>query len=319
MESKNFNFFRKLIVVTLASYSVANIAQNHSCYENWNYYGSACWYRFNETDYCEAVETCGFYGNRLADNITDFIKNFSSDIWVYDTNINGLIHNLSCSSTNSDANATQSCPITQSTGLKTFSNCTTSKKFICSSVEMPVNIGLQSGRIKDYQMSTSSFYRTELEPIAYEAKFGRLENEYMPGTATQGGWCSRSTFRDEYFEVNFGRMVLVTGFAIQGVSSRNCELWVTLLNVSFLANHGKWQMYKNGSVEQMFVVNKDAMQKNYVEFEKPFIARNLRIYPVGLENNCQESSDRYCLRLEIQSLNLNAFSDSLVSIMFTLL
>ena len=315
MKFLKFGCLQTFILITLASYCFAKLLLEYSCFHRWNGDHTSCWHSFNQTDYCDAVEICRFYGSQLAHNQSGVRNNSTSSLWVYNATINQLLIKTSCSSMGASLNDSQYlCPLQSPTGVTILSNCSSTEKFICISAKSPVEVGLTTGKIKDFQISSSSVYYSYLEPIRYQAKFGRLHYKYLPGTATQGGWCSRSASGTEFFQVNFDRVVLVTSLTLQGVTSRQCDYWVTFFNVSYKPNAEKWIKYRNGSVDQVFIGNKDAYQTKEINFSRPFVARAIRLHPMAYGTTCKINQSRYCLRLEINVLRLKVFSNAVVRI-----
>lgn len=313
MKALKFDCLQILILIVSASCCIAKFYLKYSCFQRWNHDHNSCWHTFNHTDYCDAVHICRFYGSLMANNQSGVRNNPTSSLWVYNATIKQLLINVSCSSMTASMNDSQYlCPLESPTGVTMLSNCSSTEKFICTSAESPVEVGLKSGKVKDYQISSSSVYHSLREPIGYKAKFGRLHYKYLPGTATQGGWCSRRASGVEFFQVNFDRVVLVTGLVLQGVTSRQCSFWVTLFNVRYKPNAEKWVVYRNGSVDQVFVGNKDAYQTKEIHFNRSFVAQAIRLHPMAFGNTCNASRYRYCLRLEIYALHLKVFSDAMV-------
>ena len=298
-----------LILVLLAAYCTAKMSLDYNCFHRWKYHSSWCWHSFNATDYCDAVESCRFYGGRLTDQVSNFTQKSTSNFWVHSVTMAQL-----CTLTRTDVNVTKDiCPLESPLGVKKLSNCSSSQQYICNAYQSSVEVGLKSGAIKDFQISSSSFYHSHMEPIGYKAQFGRLDYKYIAGTPTQGGWCSQNASGIEYYQVNLDKTAVVTGLALQGVTGRRCNFWVTLFNLSYRSNAEKWIIYRNGSVNHLFIGNKNAYQTKVIHLYRPFVAREIRINPMGLGNNCPISGDRYCLKLGIYVLHGKVFSDSMVS------
>ena len=304
--------FLKIFVLVIAIYSkcFAKSYLGYSCYKQWSYNRNWCWQRFNNTDYCDAVESCRFYGSHLAHNESELARNSTSRLWVHTKQ---SLATVSCPSAGTNVRTPINvCPVRTRGGATVLSSCTSITQFLCTFVELPSEVGLKSGKMADFQISSSSTFRTQMEPIDYQARFGRLSYIYSPGTPTQGGWCSQQASGLEYFQVNFNRTEIVTGIALQGVNGRECSMWVTLFNISYKSYGNKWIKYINGSVSGIFVGNTDAIHTKQLNFSRPFAAREVRIYPVGTGKTCALIQDRYCLRLGIYTLHVKVFSDSMV-------
>ena len=304
--------YLKIFVLVIAIYSKCFAASylGYSCYKQWAYNRNFCWQRFNNTDYCDAVETCRFYGSHLAHNGSELARNSTSRIWVY---TNQSQKNVSCPSAGTNVRTSIIvCPVSTRRDTTVMSNCNHNVQFLCTFVELPTEVGLQSRKIADFQISSSSTFRTRMEPIDYNARFGRLNYTFSPGTATQGGWCSKQASGLEYLQVNFYRTEVLTGIALQGVNGRECSMWITLFNISYKSYVGKWTKYINDSANGIFVGNTDAVHTKQLNFSIPFAAREIRIYPVGAGSTCTMRPDRYCLRLGIYALPIKIFTDAMV-------
>ena len=104
-------------------------------------------------------------------------------------------------------------------------------------------LGLQDGRIKDNQLSATSYrsymYISRLgRSYNLEAKHGRLNNKLA--------WCGLGPYRDirpvSYFQVDFDEVLRVTGLATQGMENMN-SYFVKTYKVKFSLNGREWFDY----------------------------------------------------------------------------
>lgn len=75
------------------------------------------------------------------------------------------------------------------------------------------SLGMEDGRITEYYLITSSFFKIAHEPHKLDANYGRLNGPYA--------WCSQEQRRNngrniaEYFQINFEKFTKVTKVATQ--------------------------------------------------------------------------------------------------------
>ena len=276
------------------------------CPKSWVSQQSICWKSFNESDYCGAFKTCSFYGTSLSNTTSSFVANATNVFWTYD---NLFIQDTKKKSCYTRKNSTLTfCPVTFVNGSLGTSNCSDNERYICRSESREKEIGFGNGRIKNKDLSSSTFYKSDYEPIPYRPRFARLNQPNVVGTATQGGWCSLNISGQEYFEVNFEETILVTMVAIQGVKSRGCDYWLTFFNVSYLSPLNEWIDYSDNGTAKTLAGNKNSDDIANVTFSEPFLSRKLRVLPTGSGDSCLTSGKRFCLRMEVYGINLRSFA-----------
>ena len=276
----------------------ATISTRYLCPQSWTSRDSSCLKKFNSTDYCAALDVCKFYNSLLSNSTSGPFKNIIERIWIYGSGVHQSGENLSCFSNPLDG-LVQSCPIRNLIGIADSELCNATNNYYCEFQRQPVALGLQSGVISKQQLSSSSFYVSVNEPIGYETQFARLGNSFTLGTATQGGWCSKTASKGEYIQVEFGRVVLLTSIATQGVRGRNCDYWTRSFNMKFKTVFGTWI-----SSSQSHPGNKDSSNTVFSHLSKPIITKSFRIYPISFASSCKNITGRFCLRLEAYGISL---------------
>lgn len=85
-------------------------------------------------------------------------------------------------------------------------------------------VGLQSGAIKNSQITASSEANTNLA-----AWLARLHN--VPKGGRKGAWCSRYNNYNQWIQVDFRKAMILTGIAIQG--RQDYDQWMTAFYVRY--------------------------------------------------------------------------------------
>eukprot|EP00794_Sanderia_malayensis_P011023 gene11022-12187_t len=281
-----------------------NVASSYHymCSVNWSSNTANCWRVFNETDYCSANSICRFYGSKISTNEIATSNGVNSEFWLHDSILDNSLYNTTCA----DSNILQGvCPVL---GLKdeiVHQPCNLSKKFICEKGILAKSLGMENNQVTDKQLSSSSFYQSETEPIGYKAKFARLNTEYITGTTSQGGWCSKTDLMHEYLQINLAKTVLLTKLMIQGVKGRTCSFWTTSLNLTYRNNVADWVKHagnENGSISG----NNNANDALMLDLQPSVFASEIRIHPTGYASDCLNAPGRYCLRVEVYGIDASS-------------
>lgn len=296
------------VLVIAKSQLHAAISVQYLCPQRWSARDMSCFNNFNSTDYCAALDICRFYNSHLSNSTSSSIENITERVWIYGWGVFQSRQNLSCSS-NLSYGLVSKCPIRTLIGTTDSEPCNATYKYYCISQRQPVALGLQSGVISKQQISSSSFYLSINEPIGYESQFARLGNNFTLGTATQGGWCSKTASQGEYIQVDFGKVVLLTTIATQGVKGRNCDYWTTLLNIKFKTGFGTWI-----SSTLSLSSNTDSSNTIFSHLSRPVIAKSFRIYPTSFASSCKNVTGRFCLKLEAYGIDFKRTQSKKVSL-----
>ncbi|KXJ18143.1 Coagulation factor V [Exaiptasia diaphana] len=138
-------------------------------------------------------------------------------------------------------------------------------------------MGMEDGRIKDAQITASSYAFSDRN-TQHHPKYGRLHKRE---SATHiGAWASGDKKYDEYIQVDLGSVKVITMVATQG--RPGCCLswqrqWVTKYAVSYSDDAHAWKDYLTSDCIKVFPgnTNQDTVVTN--KFEKPFNARHFRL------------------------------------------
>jgi hypothetical protein len=135
-------------------------------------------------------------------------------------------------------------------------------------------LGLQKGGIPDGHMVAST--EKSADTIAPHARLHRRGGG--------GGWCARVNNRNQFIEVNLGRVTELTGIATQGRDpSSGCNQWVTAYTLSTSADGQTWrpiQGSSSSSSPRVFAGN--ANPTGVVAYPLvPVHCRFVRLYPVS--------------------------------------
>ncbi|XP_056395153.1 coagulation factor VIII [Hyla sarda] len=151
-------------------------------------------------------------------------------------------------------------------------------------------LGLETGRIKDSQISASGHYGPWLPSLA------RLRN-----TGSINAWSMDSV--DSWIQVDLLTPMLIHSIQTQGARQRLLSIYISQFLVSYSLNGQKWNSYQgNTSSNQMvFFGNVDASTIRENHFDPPIIARFLRIHPT-------HTGARAGLRMELYGCDLTSCS-----------
>ena len=296
------------ILVIAKSQLHAAISTRYLCPQRWTPGDKSCSSKFNSTNYCAALIMCRFYNSHLLNTTSSSIENITERVWIYGSGVFQSWQNLSCSSNPSNG-LVSDCPIRTLIATTDSEPCNATNRYYCEFKRQPVALGLQSGVISKQQLSSSSFYVSVNEPIGYESQFARLGNSFTVGTVIQGGWCSKTASHGEYIQVDFGKVVLLTRIATQGVRGRHCDYWTTSFNMKFKTGFGTWISYS-----QKLSGNKESSNTVLSHLSKPVIAKSFRIYPISFASSCRKATGRFCLRLEAYGIDFRRNPSKRVSL-----
>jgi len=125
------------------------------------------------------------------------------------------------------------------------------------------------------------------------ARFGRLNEKYMPAERNYGGWCAYECTGDQvhYLQVDLGKAMTVTGVETQSVYHHNN--WVKSYTLSYSYDKISWYDYKVGSKGKTFKGNDNRYDPVRNQIDPPLTARYIRIMPRTFTGQCP------CLRAEV--------------------
>ncbi|KAK2554621.1 EGF-like repeat and discoidin I-like domain-containing protein 3, partial [Acropora cervicornis] len=146
-------------------------------------------------------------------------------------------------------------------------------------------VGLQSGAIKNSQITASSEANTNLA-----AWLARLHN--VPKGGRKGAWCSRYNNYNQWIQVDFRKAMVLTGIAIQG--RQDYSQWMTAFYVRYSMDGVYFSEIKNwwNAHVKTFTGNQDRDSVQTRPFDPPIYARYVRIIPRGWKSHI-------CMRFEL--------------------
>uniref|UniRef100_A0A1A8AQK5 Carboxypeptidase X (M14 family), member 1 n=1 Tax=Nothobranchius furzeri TaxID=105023 RepID=A0A1A8AQK5_NOTFU len=155
-------------------------------------------------------------------------------------------------------------------------------------------LGLESLKVKDYQLRASSYKRRGLGPHR-----GRLniQSGVEDGDIYDGAWCALHRDKKQWLEVDAQRLTRFTGVILQGRSSIWSWNVVHTFKVQFSNDTLLWKSSMNGSEEAIFEGNQDTETPVLALFHTPTVARYIRINPQSWYQNGTQGD--ICLRAEV--------------------
>lgn len=149
-------------------------------------------------------------------------------------------------------------------------------------------LGLKNNTIPDSQMSASSSYKTwNLRAFGWYPHLGRLDNQ-----GKINAWTAQSNSAKEWLQVDLGTQRQVTGIITQGARDFGHIQYVASYKVAHSDDGVQWTVYEEQGSSKVFQGNLDNNSHKKNIFEKPFMARYVRVLPVSWHN-------RITLRLEL--------------------
>ncbi|XP_052016304.1 lactadherin isoform X2 [Apodemus sylvaticus] len=149
-------------------------------------------------------------------------------------------------------------------------------------------LGLKNNTIPDSQITASSSYKTwNLRAFGWYPYFGRLDNQ-----GKINAWTAQSNSAKEWLQVDLGTEKRVTGIITQGARDFGHIQYVASYKVAHSDDGVQWTVYEEQGTPKVFQGNLDNNSHKKNIFEKPFMARYVRVLPVSWHN-------RITLRLEL--------------------
>ncbi|ESN93061.1 hypothetical protein HELRODRAFT_69833, partial [Helobdella robusta] len=133
-------------------------------------------------------------------------------------------------------------------------------------------LGMTSGEIQDWQISSSSTYPTEWDSSCHE-KYARV---YQPNGKA---WCAKYKSSSEWLLVDLGVAAKITGVMTQGRGDGN--EWVTSFMVTYSIDASRWNYvvdtYGN---QKVFEGNRDSYSTKHSYFDEPVFGRFVKFHVV---------------------------------------
>lgn len=149
-------------------------------------------------------------------------------------------------------------------------------------------LGLKNNTIPDSQITASSSYKTwNLRAFGWYPHLGRLDNQ-----GKINAWTAQSNSAKEWLQVDLGTQKKVTGIITQGARDFGHIQYVASYKVAHSDDGVQWTVYEEQGTSKVFQGNLDNNSHKKNIFEKPFMARYVRVLPLSWHN-------RITLRLEL--------------------
>lgn len=149
-------------------------------------------------------------------------------------------------------------------------------------------LGLKNNTIPDSQITASSSYKMwNLRAFGWYPHLGRLDNQ-----GKINAWTAQSNSAKEWLQVDLGTQKQVTGIITQGARDFGHIQYVASYKVAHSDDGVQWTVYEEQGTSKVFQGNLDNNSHKKNVFEKPFMARYVRVLPLSWHN-------RITLRLEL--------------------
>uniref|UniRef100_A0A915Q0U6 Protein kinase domain-containing protein n=1 Tax=Setaria digitata TaxID=48799 RepID=A0A915Q0U6_9BILA len=161
-------------------------------------------------------------------------------------------------------------------------------------------LGMESGRIKDSQLSASSSHdRDSTGP----------QNSRIRTERGSGAWCPRQQISSEtieWLQIDFDTNVVITAIESQGRfdGGRGLEYAPGYMLEYWRESLGTWARYKDRKQNEVIAGNSDTQSAVLRTLDGGIVARNLRIIPVS------EATRTVCMRIELYGCS---YKDQLIS------
>ncbi|BFZ16140.1 hypothetical protein BsWGS_19179 [Bradybaena similaris] len=145
---------------------------------------------------------------------------------------------------------------------------------ICNSNVCKTNgpLGMITGSINDWQISSSSTYPSEWDRGCHE-KYARI---YLPNKL---GWCAKYKSASEWLQVDLGVAARITGVMTQGRGDGT--EWVSRFMVSYSMDAYHWNYVTDNYGNQwLFEGNTDSFSVKHNYLDRPITARYIKFHTV---------------------------------------
>uniref|UniRef100_A0A0K0ER77 receptor protein-tyrosine kinase n=1 Tax=Strongyloides stercoralis TaxID=6248 RepID=A0A0K0ER77_STRER len=160
-------------------------------------------------------------------------------------------------------------------------------------------LGMENGRIKDFQIISSSSYD--------EQSTGPQHSRIRTETGA-GAWCPLSQINissNEWIEIDFPTNMVITAIETQGrFGSGEGQEYTPMLKVKYKREGmGPWASYKDSSNNEFIKANTDTRTSVLTPLDGSIIASRIRLYPLSYKTRT------VCLRLELHGCRYNGVLD----------
>ncbi|XP_062982987.1 coagulation factor V [Elgaria multicarinata webbii] len=144
----------------------------------------------------------------------------------------------------------------------------------CETEVCSMPLGMESGAIKDAQITASSFKKTWWS--SWEPSLARLN---LKGRTN--AWQPKSSNHRQWLQINLLQPMKITGIITQGAKSMNTKMYVKTFSILYSDDGSAWKPYLDGSnsFEKVFTgnINNDGQIKHF--FKPPIVSGFIRIVP----------------------------------------
>ncbi|XP_032218392.2 venom prothrombin activator omicarin-C non-catalytic subunit isoform X2 [Nematostella vectensis] len=151
-------------------------------------------------------------------------------------------------------------------------------------------LGMQSGEIRDWQITASSFKNVWFLPSS-----GRLHNQYS--SLTFGAWCAQDRDLYQYLQIDFVTQVNLVAIATQGMGFVDGN-WVESYMLSYSCEDDTWYSYEVDGRTKVFKANSDSDSVMREDLPYYVVARRVRIHPLSWN-----AIGSICMRIELFGCN----------------
>ncbi|XP_068104183.1 coagulation factor VIII-like isoform X2 [Hyperolius riggenbachi] len=162
--------------------------------------------------------------------------------------------------------------------------------FGCDITSCSMSVGMESGVITPQQLSASSFLYSVFS--SWVPNLARLHQQ-----GRINAWRPKADTPNEWFQIDLGRDMKVTGLMTQGARSFT-SMFITQFSLSFSSNGLQWSILQSLNGERkIFQANKDSDTPMWVTLETPVITRFLKLHP-------EKWNGGIALRIEVLGCNI---------------
>ncbi|KAJ1119171.1 hypothetical protein NDU88_007357 [Pleurodeles waltl] len=135
-------------------------------------------------------------------------------------------------------------------------------------------LGMESGTIKDEQITASSYYSSWYH--SWKPPLARLNKQQ-----SVNAWQAKSNNNQQWLQVDLLHPKRITGIITQGAKSLTTEMFLKTFAIASSDNGRNWKPYieESTSMEKIFIGNENSQGHVKNRFNPPIISRFIRIIP----------------------------------------
>uniref|UniRef100_A0A0N4Z133 receptor protein-tyrosine kinase n=1 Tax=Parastrongyloides trichosuri TaxID=131310 RepID=A0A0N4Z133_PARTI len=160
-------------------------------------------------------------------------------------------------------------------------------------------LGMENGRIKDTQITSSS---------SYDEQSTGPQNSRIRTESGAGAWCPMSQINmtsNEWIEIDFSSNMVITAIETQGrFGGGEGQEYTPMFKIKYKREGmGPWASYKDSSNNEFIKANTDTRTSVLIPLDGSIIASRIRLYPLSPKTRT------VCLRLELHGCRYNGVLD----------